>query len=214
MNWLFDLYETNYTAQAIAIVALVCMAGMVLGSVKVRGIGLGTAGVLFAGLLVGAVSKPIDHKTLEFVKELGLILFVFCIGLQLGPGFFASLRQMGLRLNVLAGTVVVLGAVVAVGLGWLLGIDPPRCSACSPPPRIRLRSARPSKPRPRSRYIRGACGASGLGVRRFLSGGDHRHHRDHRSSKKCCASTPGGGRGVRIRAKEGRRTTRTAYFAD
>ena len=123
MNWLFDLYETNYTAQAIAIVALVCMAGMVLGSVKVRGIGLGTAGVLFAGLLVGAVSKPIDHKTLEFVKELGLILFVFCIGLQLGPGFFASLRQMGLRLNVLAGTVVVLGAVVAVGLGWLLGID-------------------------------------------------------------------------------------------
>ena len=123
MDWLFDLYQTNYTAQAIAIVALVCMAGMVLGSVKVRGIGLGTAGVLFASLLVGAVSKPIDHKTLEFVKEFGLILFVFCIGLQLGPGFFASLRQMGLRLNVLAGTVVVLGAVVAVGLGWLLGID-------------------------------------------------------------------------------------------
>ena len=58
MNWLFDLYETNYTAQAIAIVALVCMAGMVLGSVKVRGIGLGTAGVLFAGLLVGASTSP------------------------------------------------------------------------------------------------------------------------------------------------------------
>jgi len=123
MNWLLDLYQTNDTAHAIAIIALVCMAGMVLGSVKVRGIGLGTAGVLFAGLLVGAVSKPIDHDTLEFVKEFGLILFVFCIGLQLGPGFFASLRQMGLRLNVLAGTVVVLGAVLAAGLGWLLGID-------------------------------------------------------------------------------------------
>jgi putative transport protein len=123
MNWLFDLYQTNPTAQAIAIIALVCMVGMALGSVKVRGIGLGTAGVLFASLLVGALSKPIDHDTLEFVKEFGLILFVFCIGLQLGPGFFASLRQMGLRLNALAGTVVMLGAVLAAGLGWLLGID-------------------------------------------------------------------------------------------
>jgi putative transport protein len=123
MNWLFDLHRTNYTAQAIAIIALVCMAGMVLGSLKVRGIGLGTAGVLFASLMVGAVSEPIDHKTLEFVKEFGLMLFVFCIGLQLGPGFFASLRQSGLRLNVLAGTVVVLGALLATGLGWLLSID-------------------------------------------------------------------------------------------
>jgi putative transport protein len=123
MNWLLDLHQTNYTAQAIAIIALVCMAGMVLGSLKVRGIGLGTAGVLFASLIVGAASEPIDHKTLEFVKEFGLMLFVYCIGLQLGPGFFASLRKTGLRLNVLAATVVVLGAVLATGLGWLLGID-------------------------------------------------------------------------------------------
>ena len=111
MDWLFEIYETNYTAQAIAVVALARMLGMVLGSVKVRGIGLGTAGVLFASLLIGAISKPIDHKTLQFVKEFGLILFVFCIGLQLGPGFFASLRRMGLRLHFLAGAVVVLGAL-------------------------------------------------------------------------------------------------------
>lgn len=124
MHWLFDLYRTSQTAQAIAIIALVCMLGMVLGSVKVRGIGLGTAGVLFAGIFVGHISKPIDHETLEFVKEFGLILFVFCIGLQLGPGFFASLRQMGLRMNALAATVVIVGALLAPGLGRLLEIDP------------------------------------------------------------------------------------------
>jgi len=123
MNWLLDLDQTNATAQAIAIIALVCMAGMVLGSLKVRGIGLGTAGVLFASLIVGAITEPIDHNTLKFVKEFGLMLFVFCIGLQLGPGFFASLRKTGLRLNTLAATVVVLGAVLATGLGWLLEID-------------------------------------------------------------------------------------------
>ena len=124
MNWLFELYKTHSVAHAICILALVCLAGMALGSLKVRGVGLGTAGVLFAGILTGAFSKPVDHATLEFVKELGLILFVFTIGLQLGPGFLASLRQQGLVLNALAAAVVVLGASTAPLLGWLLGIDP------------------------------------------------------------------------------------------
>jgi len=123
MTWLNDYFQTAATAQAIALISLVCMAGMVLGSFKVRGIGLGTAGVLFAAILVGYVSQPIDHETLEFVKELGLVLFVFCLGLQLGPGFVASLRQVGLRLNLLAAAVVVLGALLAAGLGWFLDID-------------------------------------------------------------------------------------------
>ena len=123
MNWLLDLYRTNPTAQAIAVISLVCMAGMVLGSFKLRGVSLGTAGVLFAGILVGSISDPIDHETLEFVKQLGLILFVFCIGLQLGPGFFASLRQMGMRVHLMAAGVVLLGTLLAPGLGWLLGMD-------------------------------------------------------------------------------------------
>ena len=72
----------------------------------------------------GAFSKPVDHATLDFVKEFGLILFVFTIGLQLGPGFLASLRQKGLVLNALAATVVVLGVIIAPLLGRLLGIDP------------------------------------------------------------------------------------------
>src|SRR5215469_5667314 len=111
MNWLLELHQTNSVAHAICILALVCLAGMALGSLKVSGVGLGTAGVLFAGILTGSFSKPVDHATLEFVKELGLILFVFTIGLQLGPGFLASLRRQGLALNLLAATVVALGAL-------------------------------------------------------------------------------------------------------
>ncbi|MFN0066059.1 MAG: putative transporter [Limisphaerales bacterium] len=123
MNWLFDLHITHPVAHAIGALALVCTAGMALGSVKVRGIGLGTAGVLFAGILAGHFGKPVDHETLDFVKEFGLILFVFTIGLQLGPGFFAALRREGLRLNLLAGAVVLAGVLLAVGIGWLLRLD-------------------------------------------------------------------------------------------
>jgi len=124
MNWLFQMHTALPVAHAIGVLALVCVAGMAVGSLNVRGVGLGTAGVLFAGSLTGYFGKPVDHATLEFVKEFGLILFVFTIGLQLGPGFLAALRQQGLALNALAATVVILGAVTAPALGWLLGIDP------------------------------------------------------------------------------------------
>lgn len=123
MSWILQLHQTNPTAQAIAILAFVCVVGMSLGGIKVRGVKLGTSGVLFAAILFGHFTEPIDHHTLEFVKEFGLILFVFCIGLQLGPGFFSSLRKSGLRLNLLAVAIVVLGAATSVGLGWLLAFD-------------------------------------------------------------------------------------------
>jgi putative transport protein len=123
MKWLLELHETFPVAHAIAVLCLVCVAGMSLGSIAFRGIKLGTAGVLFAAIAVGYFSEPIDRATLEFVKEFGLILFVFCIGLQLGPGFFASLRRAGKQLNALAATAVALSALIAVVIGWQLKID-------------------------------------------------------------------------------------------
>lgn len=124
MTWLFALYTTHPVAHALAILALVCVAGLALGSVKVRGIGLGTAGVLFAGIVTGHFGKPVDHAMLDFVKELGLILFVFTIGLQLGPGFFAAWREQGVRLNLLAIAAIAAAAGLAPLLGALLGLDP------------------------------------------------------------------------------------------
>ncbi len=120
---MLDLHATQPVAHTIGTLALVCVVGMVLGSLKFRGIGLGTSGVLFAGILAGHCGEAIDHQTLDFVKEFGLILFVFTIGLQLGPGFFAALRQQGVKMNLLAATIVILGAAGAPLAGWLVGFD-------------------------------------------------------------------------------------------
>ncbi|MFZ4766318.1 MAG: transporter, partial [Roseimicrobium sp.] len=111
-------------AHAIGVLAGVCVAGMALGSCRVRGVGLGTSGVLFAGIVAGHLGQHVEAHLLDFVKEFGLILFVFTIGLQLGPGFVATLRKQGIRLNLLAATVVVLGAAGAPLLGFLAGFQP------------------------------------------------------------------------------------------
>jgi len=124
MKWLFDLHETQPTAHAIGIFAFVCVLGMFLGSIRYKGIGLGTSGVLFAGILVGHFGQAVDPHILHFVKELGLIIFVFTIGLQLGPGFFAALRKQGVKMNGLAAAVVFLGAVGAPLAGWIGGFEP------------------------------------------------------------------------------------------
>jgi len=125
MTWLHQLHATEPVAQAIGILALVCVAGMSIGSIRIRNVELGTAGVLFAGILTGYFTNPIDDQTLAFTKEFGLILFVFAIGLQLGPGFFAALRRDGLQLNALMLGIVLAGSGLAVLLGWLLRIDSP-----------------------------------------------------------------------------------------
>jgi len=117
------LLDGSTAAGAVMILALVAGSGLALGSLRVRGIGLGIAGVLFAGLAFGHLGVRVDERTLEFAREFGLILFVYSIGLQVGPGFLASLRRQGLRLNLLAAAVVLLGAAMAVGLHAAGGID-------------------------------------------------------------------------------------------
>jgi putative transport protein len=98
---------------AILVLSAVAGAGLTIGAVRVRGIGLGVAGVMFAGLLLGHYGVTVDDRVLEFAREFGLVLFVFTIGMQVGPGFLASLRRQGLALNLLAVAVVVLGTVMA-----------------------------------------------------------------------------------------------------
>lgn len=124
LDWLFELPHTSPVGHALGLIALVCAAGMALGSIKYKGIGLGSAGVLFVGILAAHFSQPISGPMLKFVKEFGLVLFVFTIGLQLGPGFFSSLRSGGMRLNLLAMALVLLTGVLTLVLGWLLGVEP------------------------------------------------------------------------------------------
>ena len=114
MDWLTQLIWGDSIAHTILLLSTVIVLGLAVGSLKFKGIGLGVAGVLFSGLLVGHFGFKISEPVLEFAREFGLILFVFTIGIQVGPGFLASLRREGLRLNLLAGAIVVTGAGITI----------------------------------------------------------------------------------------------------
>ncbi len=119
-----QLASTQPVAWAVLIFSAVAVLGLSLAGIKFRGIGIGIAGVLFAGIVVGHAGVRVEPGILEFVREFGLILFVFTIGLQLGPSFFASLRRAGVKLNLLAAGIVVCGILVTLGYGWLARMDP------------------------------------------------------------------------------------------
>jgi putative transport protein len=119
----FAFAQGQPVAHAIFLLAIVAVAGLALGSIKYRGVALGVAGVIFAGILIGHFGQRIDHATLDFVKEFGLVLFVFTIGMQLGPGFVAALHKQGLRVHLLAMTIVLGGTTVAVAGAAILRID-------------------------------------------------------------------------------------------
>lgn len=116
-------------ALTVSVLALVAVVGLWIGNVKIRGVGFGIGGVLFGGIIVGhfvdqagvALSSPMLH----FIQEFGLILFVYTIGIQVGPGFFASLRVSGLRLNLFAILIVILGGLVTAVLHKLFDIPLP-----------------------------------------------------------------------------------------
>jgi putative transport protein len=103
-------------AADLAILALSITIGLALGAIRLRGLKLGISGVLFSSLLLGQLGFAIDAKAIEFLRSFALIIFMYAIGLQVGPGFGASLKAEGLRLNLLSLCVIVLGALMAAML--------------------------------------------------------------------------------------------------
>jgi putative transport protein len=110
-------------AYAVLVLAAVAVFGLAIGHVRVRGVRLGVAGVLFAGIFAGHYQLTLTAETLGFVRDFGLILFVYTIGIQVGPGFLTSLRRQGLPLNLLAVGIVLLGAVLTLLSSRVLHID-------------------------------------------------------------------------------------------
>lgn len=108
------LFTESSTASTLIFLSLTGIAGILLGKIKMVSIKLGIAGVLFVGLLVGHLGAHIDHDVMHFAKEFGLILFVYSIGLEVGPRFISSLKSNGLTLNMLAMGIVLLGFIVSV----------------------------------------------------------------------------------------------------
>jgi AspT/YidE/YbjL antiporter-like protein len=125
MDWFIQLFTGHSTAHTVIILSLVIAAGVSLGHIKVFGISLGIAGVLFSGLAFGHFHLTVNEEIIEFAREFGLILFVYTIGMQVGPGFFASFRRQGLKLNLLAISVVLLGVATAIGIHYFGGVDIP-----------------------------------------------------------------------------------------
>ncbi len=116
MSFVLKMFTEPSTASTLIFLSVVGVLGILVGKLKIGSLKLGIAGVLFVGLLVGHLGAEIDHHVLHFVKEFGLILFVYSIGIEIGPRFLASLRDNGMRLNLLAALIVFLGFLCAFGI--------------------------------------------------------------------------------------------------
>lgn len=120
MDWLQSLlWDPSSVAHIVFLYAFVVAVGVYFGKIKIFGVSLGVTFVLFAGILMGHFGFTADTRILHFIREFGLILFVFCIGLQVGPSFFSSFKKGGMTLNLLAVGIVVLNIAVALGLYYL-----------------------------------------------------------------------------------------------
>ncbi|MDR0769061.1 MAG: putative transporter [Dysgonamonadaceae bacterium] len=114
MNWITELFIGRGMAHTVFLYALVIAIGIGLGKIKVFGVSLGIAFVLFAGILAGHLGLKVNHEILHFTKDFGMILFVYSIGLQVGPGFFSSFKTGGITLNMLAISTVLLGIAITI----------------------------------------------------------------------------------------------------
>lgn len=122
---LINLFYGEGTASTLLFLSIVGISGILLGRIKIFKIKLGIAGVLFTGLLFGHLGAEPNHEVLHFVKEFGLILFVYSIGLEVGPRFLPSLRNNGLKMNLLAAGIVVLGVLTSAVLKFAFDIPTP-----------------------------------------------------------------------------------------
>lgn len=125
MDWFREFLWSDSIAHAIVIYAFVIALGVALGKIRVFGISLGITFVLFAGIALGHFGFAVNHTVVEFAKDFGLILFVFFIGLQVGPGFFSSFRKGGISLNLMALAIVLLGGLTTLILHWITGTSLP-----------------------------------------------------------------------------------------
>ncbi len=121
-NGLLDSFVGNSAIQAVIVISLICAFGLALGKLRIRGISLGVTFVFFIGIMAGALGMRVDAQMLSYAESFGLILFVYILGLQVGPGFVSAFKQGGTELNLLGLGVIVIGTLMALGMvlaGWM-----------------------------------------------------------------------------------------------
>ena len=122
MDWLYELIWGKGIGHSILLMSFVIAAGIQLGKIKIFGISLGVTLVLFVGIIMGHFGITIDPSVIHFFQEFGLILFVYSVGMQVGPGFFSSFRQGGITLNMLACGIILLGVLTTVTIHFVTGL--------------------------------------------------------------------------------------------
>ena len=125
MEWLNSVLFEHNALQAVAVLSIICAIGLSLGKIKVFGVSLGVTFVFFIGILAGHLGLSLDSEMLSYAENFGLILFVYALGLQVGPGFFSSFRKGGIKLNSLAMGVILLGTLSAVLASAVTGMSLP-----------------------------------------------------------------------------------------
>ncbi len=125
MDWINDLIWGQGVGHSILLLSFVIAVGIQLGKIKIFGVSLGITLVLFVGIIMGHFGITINTHVIHFFKEFGLILFVYSVGMQVGPGFFSSFKEGGVTLNMLATGIVLLGVIIALVLHFITGIPIP-----------------------------------------------------------------------------------------
>ena len=121
-DWINSLLFEPSATQTVVVLSMICALGLAAGKIRVCGISLGVAFVFFIGILAGHLGLTVDSRMLDYAQDFGLILFVYCLGLSVGPGFFGSLAHEGLSLNMWSLALILLGTLMAVALCPLTGI--------------------------------------------------------------------------------------------
>ena len=125
MNWLYSLFSEHSAMQAVIVVSLISAIGLALGKIRIAGISLGVTFVFFIGIMAGHLGITVDPQMLNYAESFGLIVFVYALGLQVGPGFFGLFRKGGITLNALALGVVFIGTIMTVIFHLTCGISLP-----------------------------------------------------------------------------------------
>lgn len=125
MEWLNSIFLDHSVIQAVIVVAMISALGLALGRISIYGVSLGVTFVFFAGIAAGHFGISIDPQMLNFAESFGLIIFVYALGLQVGPGFFGSFRKGGMTLNLLALAVIMVGTVMTLVFHYVTGVSLP-----------------------------------------------------------------------------------------
>ena len=125
MDWFIDLFRGQPALQAMVVISFISAIGIGLGKIRIMGISLGVTFVFFVGILAGHLGFTVDPAMRTFAESFGLVIFVYALGLQVGPGFFSSFHTGGLKLNILSMAVVLIGTLMAVACSYATGVAMP-----------------------------------------------------------------------------------------